>query len=1086
MRTLSSPHYFELAASGISDEIAAKYFYSIEGQDAQDWLIEDAQDNLGAHSQQYVTAPLGRLLEQSEHVKAGGWVCSANGQIKPNEPRNAIELVGGEYLPVLNKDGSNRKVKYEIKREVGGYRGANVSLMQPIGEAIKVSGQRLIVITEGSKKAAAAATLGYEAIGLPGVTMGEFKEGLAAPQLIPVLKALAEEGCIFAIAFDADKKKATQKNVALATFKLAQSLSAYGSIVTVPNWNHRAGKGFDDVLVAKGAGFVHQLIGQAPTVEEWKESKPKSWFIRSKAATASYKAELARIEKMHAAFLAKPVATTTINQRYIGKVDMPAQGSAVFFASPMNTGKTHSMIELVAEHRKEYPDAAIISSAYRNILLRQSGLALGITHWSDADEPSLAKFGALAACPESLPKLASQKIPAHSLLIIDEIVAWLRHIFCSDTMRNGADRVAVLNAVRTILSKVVDGGGFIIGLEANIPQWAVDCFKALLPQGAPLSLLRNEYKMQSNQKAFFHSKLNAFKAEQQLMVLKGVRICVASDSATQIDDQYRQMFKGAKDFHISAMNSSEPQAQSFAEDPNGWLMRRGCLRVFGYSPTIGAGVSIDGDWFDAVTGVFSHLPSYDAAQQLKRYRKDVPLHLFCQEKGVGIGGADLSIFNPEKLLARWRETTAYGHTLVNAAEYLSQDNDSSLISVLRRSLDGEIEDIAMIDKWRSIATAIDNFDKLHLKENLKKNLVEQGYEIVDVSDEFTPGKSEEFAALRDQANDEAGEEFAAVVVPETMTPDEARTIMSSHGHSRQESLQARKALYVFEFPNCDFNDAKFCTDWLMKNKGKKLAQLRVEWAARNPDSAKSIDRWHLKSKLKQAHNLHSGVSAADIKQLSPAADLFAKAQLPQAIDTIGNEHYNNEHPEVVRVGEWIRDNEDALKKVFRMRFDDDRSNLDVFNSFARKLGYAPKAEKQKRNGNKCEKQYTLTDFANPDRGHMLKSLSDKFASKLEQKGETLKGETLAPASDWGVDLEALEQRKTVAQPVPVGDVALTPGKDIFWQELEQQLINAKSADAIEKAFAGASENLVLQLTETWAGDGRYEWLLNKIDALEAV
>ena len=1099
LQDLKPQHYFELQSSGISDAIIDRYFASIEGEAAQEWLIEDAFDTLGGHAQQYATAPVKRLLEQSEHATMGGWICTANGQIKPDHPRQAIELYKGEWLPVFINN-EPKLIKYESKREKP-YKGAHVSLMQPIGTPRKTAnGQRLVIVTEGAKKAAAAATLGYESIGFPGVDMGKVS---GSDELIPVLAKLAIKGATIAIAFDKDKKTETKKGVANSLLRLATALENAGAKVVIPTWKVKDGKGIDDVLVAQGAEFVHDAIAQAEPLKQWRQAQPKSYF--KKARPAGYTAELKRIEALHKAYNVRPTADVTLNQRYLDKGKLGAAGSVELWDSPMSTGKTSSLLAgIVEQHRAKHPDAIIISSAYRNILLRQSGEALGITHWLDTnDDPSLQKFGALAACPESLPKLASQKIPAGSLLLIDEVVAWLRHIFTSDTMKNGADRVAVLNAVKDLFSKVVDGGGFVVGLEAGIPQWAVDCLRELMPAETPLKFVRNEFKLKANQKAFFYDNLNNFKAEQIHIVRKGVKICAASDSATQVDRQYRKMFDEPKDFHISAENSADAEAQSFAANPQAELIARDGLRVFSYSPTIGAGVSIDdapgrAPWFDAKTGIFTHLTSSDASQQLGRYRRSVPVHIYCQKHGNGIGDGDLTAFTPEGLRAKWNEDAKYCHKLVSIAEYLSKDSDESLRKILQRSLDGELAEVATIDKWRSIITAVDNFDKLHLQKNLKAKLEADGYEIVGIECETIPGKAEEFKAIKEQSESEAGKEFAALEVPENMTPDEARNIMSSHGHSRKETLQARKCLYQFEFPKCDFNNPEFCTNWIIKSKGKKLTQLRAEWAARNPEQAKAIDRWHIKGKLKQADNLFTGVSMSDVSQVSPAADMFAKAELPKAIDAIGTELYNNDHPEVARVGDWAQKHKAKLKQVLRMTIDEDRSNLDIFNSLARKLGYKPQAEKQKGKQGQREKQYVLSDFANPDRGHMLKSLSDKFAAKLEQKGESLSGESLKPKKDWGVSYEELETRQAAQAPVPIAETqppvkpAARPTElyatdmpgDLLGFYFQQDLVSAKTHSELQAAKMKAPEATRRKVMREWEKDGRYEALKLKARQLK--
>lgn len=1111
---LESRHYEELKASGIGDPIIERYFYSTAGESAQYYLIQPALDKLGAHASQYVTASYSRLLDKSAHVTAGGWVCAANGTLKPDEPRQAIaKQEDGSYLPVFNKGGSPKLIKYESIREKP-YRGAYVSAMMPVDEPIRLAdGSIAVGLPEGGKKCGALASIGYLSIPLPSVTLATYTEGLAAPTVIPAISNLIADGAAngesytFIVCFDADEKKATRQNVAKETLKLADAIKRAGGKVAIASWKHSAGKGIDDVLVAKGDQFVHSLISDAKSSEEWRAALPKGLLKTPKPA--GYKLELARLEALHAKLLARPKADVTLNQRYLDRGVLGAPGSIELIDSPISTGKTSSFLSgIVDQHRQEYPDAVGISSASRNILLRQSNEDLDFTHWLDTDgDPSLAKFRYLSACPESLPKLAGQSIPPNSLFLLDEIVADLSHVFCSDTMRNGADRMAVIKSLKTLLWKVLGGGGWVIGLEANIPQWAIDCLKELAPENTPIKLTRNEYQFKVNQKAYFYDNLTAFKAEQQTMALKGVKLCMASDSATQIDRQYRKMFSPLSSFFISAENSSDADAQEFATNPRKFLLEKK-IRYLGFSPSIGPGTSIvdapgHAPFFDAVTGTFTHLTSSAATQQTGRYRRPVPLHIYCQKSANGIGDADLSIFDPDALLQRWRDDVGYCHDLINAAEYLKQFSDGSLCSILKRSLSGDQPEVELMDRWRSIITASDNFDKLHLQKNLKAKLAARGYENVDIECASVPGASAEFKEMREQAEAESGAEFAALEVPEDMSPDEARTILSSHGHTRAESLQARKCLYQFEFPNCDFSNAEFCTEWLIKNKGKKLNQLRVEWAARNPAAAKAIDRWHLKGKLKQAKNLNTGISAADLSQMSPAADVFARSGLPSAIDAIGADLYSSSHPDVMRVASWVDKNKPVLSKVFRMRFDEDRSNVDVFNSFARKLGYMPKQEKNKGKDGDREKAYILSDFCNPDRAHMLNSLTQKFTAKLEQKGESIEGKTIKPGLDWGASAEELKKRVKAEQPKaeqPKTEKAQQPKPQALEPKLyvsppsahyldiyfEEDLIKAQTFDQLIEAKAKASAGTQRRVMKLWEKDGRLTALIAKRDRLKAL
>ena len=209
-------HYKELKASGISNAIIDRYFSSIEGSAAIELLVGDELEKLGAHSQQYVTNAAKWILKQAEHVAAGGWVCSANGQIKPDEPRQAFKKRSdGQWMPAFNDDGTPKHIKYESIREKP-YAGAHVAAMWPVGDLAR----KAYVITEGGKKAACAATLGYRAIPLPGVDMGAMS---GTDELIPAINELHRDADIV-IAFDVDAEESKRDGVARSTNRLIRLL----------------------------------------------------------------------------------------------------------------------------------------------------------------------------------------------------------------------------------------------------------------------------------------------------------------------------------------------------------------------------------------------------------------------------------------------------------------------------------------------------------------------------------------------------------------------------------------------------------------------------------------------------------------------------------------------------------------------------------------------------------------------------------------------------------------------------------------------------------------------------------------------
>lgn len=1057
--TLSTKHRQELEASCVSPDIIGRYFFSIDGEAAQELLIGDALEALGAHSQQYATAPVQRLLQQSEHVKAGGWFCRANGQIKPDSPRQALKKdESGQWAP------SDKFVKYESVREKP-YKGAHVSLMVPDSP---ING--IVAITEGGKKAGCLASLGFAALPLPGVDMGAYKnEGDST--LIPAIAELPRDTKLV-ITFDQDKELSKRQGVAASASRLARLLEDAGFSVFVASWSHKAGKGVDDICAAKGADFVRSLILEAPSFEQWKKSLPKSW---GKTRSPQWKAEYAKLESLHARLTALPEADVLLNQRHLDEGHLEIYGmkpgSALLLDSPMSTQKTSRFIKgIAADHQAKYPDSWGLLNSLRNILLAQTNQIIGFTHWADLDESQRLIEPRISAAAESLVKFTHRDIPAHSLILIDELMSLLVHVFTSDTMGNGIDRVLCVRALQIIFEKVIAGGGWIVGCEAGLNQAAYDCFRDLLPAETPILMVRNQHEIKADQPVVFYDSPSRAKEVMLERRAKGEKLILASDSAAYIDHQMRPLF-GEKAYHLSARNSESQSAKDFALDPRADF-EKNPVDVFSYSPTLQIGSSIeDGSqqWFDTGFGVFHGVLDSSSLMQMQgRYRTFVPWHVSCKKSSVN--DDDLSIFDPEKLKKSKLEKVEYLKELLGLASYLKQYEESSLLSAFNRTVAGDYPLASLIQKWQAIYEAMRNWDGLCLRENLKKRFKARGFEVFEDASKPGEGISELFKEVKESAIEQDALEFSQVEVDELKTEAEAREVLSTHGHSRAEVLEAKKLLLVAEFPKADFNDPEFCKEYVVRSRGKKISKIRSLWAARNPEQAKAIDRWHIKNKAQSAANLDIGFS--DLKAHSAKADLLARSGLVRAIDTVGSNLYGNQTPVIAELGKWVRRRRALLKKQ-GITIKKDASNLEIFNKLARELGYQPKKEKQL----KGQRVYQLVDFDDPNREHMLKSLSDKFCSKLEQHGESLDGKVLEVSERWDVSTLRDDEAPTPAAPERVG---------WSWHLFERDLIEAKTLEELQKSTHGVNDELRLAVMKDWSSDWRYGWLVEKADRLSEV
>jgi len=115
-----------------------------------------------------------------------------------------------------------------------------------------IDGKPYLLITEGSFKAIKGCQHNIPTVGLVGVTMGLTPKAKGEPDLIPVLKRLAEAGFNFIFAFDADA--ATNRNVRIAESKLVKVLLSYGCAVrtVTGHWEEEDGKGMDDFIHNQG------------------------------------------------------------------------------------------------------------------------------------------------------------------------------------------------------------------------------------------------------------------------------------------------------------------------------------------------------------------------------------------------------------------------------------------------------------------------------------------------------------------------------------------------------------------------------------------------------------------------------------------------------------------------------------------------------------------------------------------------------------------------------------------------------------------------------------------------------------------
>jgi predicted P-loop ATPase len=132
-----------------------------------------------------------------------------------------------------------------------------------------INGKPYLLITEGCIKAITGCMWGIPTVGLMGVTMGLTPKSKGKPDLVPVLKRLAEAGFGFIIAFDSDIKPESVAGVAQAEARLTKVLKSYGcGVLSVTGaWNHEDGKGMDDFINNKEIEAFRAILMKAESHE---------------------------------------------------------------------------------------------------------------------------------------------------------------------------------------------------------------------------------------------------------------------------------------------------------------------------------------------------------------------------------------------------------------------------------------------------------------------------------------------------------------------------------------------------------------------------------------------------------------------------------------------------------------------------------------------------------------------------------------------------------------------------------------------------------------------------------------------------
>ena len=477
-----------------------------------------------------------------------------------------------------------------------------------------------IILTEGEKKAACLLSLGFVAISLPGIWMGRVKNKKTGtdylhPDLLPMVEARRK----FVILFDNDPKPSTKRQVNKAIERTGQVISKAGATCEVALLPSDSEKGVDDFVTANGgesaADLIAQLVEAALNLESFlRQSRPKGWGLSSKYP-ANLKVNTPRISKFVKLF--------------------PNSGLVVLW-SGMNTGKTY----LLEQRQSRYPQERFLNLGHRVNLLQNLSKRLKTDIYSEIDLGNFGRVKRLSITLDSLYKLQNN-LNDYDCVFIDEACQNLTHLLHSQTCSEY--RAEILEILECIVSKAK----LVILADAHMDDVTVDFFRQMRPQEEVPFIIHNEYQPGNREVYLYNGNDSSAIVERiSIATMTGQKIMVVADSKEFIKKIESLLTEGqGKKVEITAENErnlalGKLRVWSIHGENSGTSENKIFIRnissavkdidVLLASPSLGTGVDIQGDRFEAVFGAF-HATTQSAtecAQHLHRVRKGVPIHLW--------------------------------------------------------------------------------------------------------------------------------------------------------------------------------------------------------------------------------------------------------------------------------------------------------------------------------------------------------------------------------------------------------------------------------------------------------------------------
>jgi hypothetical protein len=770
--------------SAVDPEITALNVVSLEGQAPYERLF---------YSDQIKRLNTGRLpswiLKRYSHIEDGGWWASGIdpltgedelwGCFKPDKPR--IDTTKGSYQKYEHPLKASATL-FALRVPLQIWEKVSKRYSVPIPDDVEVNalGEALgfwawvianpkiaVTLTEGVKKAASLLSLGFAAIGLPGI-WGGYRRNEGKPCLLPQLEIFAKGGRKFCFAFDQDEKRKTRhanRKALWCTAKLLKDKDCEAFIISWEPWI----KGCDDLIVAKGGSHFNACYLKALSFDDWSADALRELTYQ-------------------------PALRLDSNSKYLGDFSPPPNAKLICLKAPKGSGKTEWLVKVCTEAQRNGQKVLVLT--HRTQLGKALCNRFGIDYVEELKESDTKGVFGYGLCFDSLRRNSQARFNpdewADAIVILDECEQSIWHLLSAKT-EVSKHRVEVLRNFQQLIQTVLESDdGRVYLSDADLSDVAIDYLRSLVSFPVePWVVLKEGNPTPWNVTAWSDAK--EMLGVLEVRIRKGEKVLIFVDGrkakskwGTQNLEAYlAKIFPDKKILRVDAESVSNPNHAAY-----------GCIEKLDVilkdydiviaSPTIETGVSIDlkGHFtsvWDFAQGV---IPVPSVLQRMARLREPVPRHVWSKSYGIGrIGNGSTSI----RRLIAGQHTKFQTHIKQLAESDFVLDFDA-VASFQPQSL----------RTWAKMAARI-NLGMVRYQHEIVRALIAEGHHIemgdynAEVSDDEEAKGTEEIKNLLTETRDKNYQK-QCYAVAQSSNPDDTRlkALQQSKVKTDPDRLEQRK------------------------------------------------------------------------------------------------------------------------------------------------------------------------------------------------------------------------------------------------------------------------------------------------------